>query len=238
MVKKEKKDYNETMRILIVEDDRKVARFLQRGLEEEHYAVDVCRNGNDALYHAQINEYDVIILDIMLPGRDGITVCRDLRGKGIITPILMLTARDSVEDKVSGLTEGADDYLTKPFSFDELLARLRALMRRDQDYKTKTLKAGMLELDPIKRSVTLNGKQIDLTGKEYSLLEYLLRNKGRVVSPTKIIEHVWDMESVGDRNLLNVYINHLREKIDHISDIKLIHTIRGYGYKIDENQKI
>lgn len=238
MVQKEKKVYNGPMRILVVEDDKKVARFLQKGLEEEHYAVDVCRDGNDALYHAQINEYDVIILDIMLPGRDGITVCRELRGKGTITPILMLTARDSVEDKVSGLSEGADDYLTKPFSFEELLARLRALMRRDQDYKTKTLKAGALEMDPIQRSVKLAGKPIDLTGKEYSLLEYLLRNKGRVVSPSKIIEHVWDMESVGDRNLLNVYINHLREKIDQYSEKKLIHTVRGYGYKIDDNEKI
>jgi DNA-binding response OmpR family regulator len=145
LVQKDKKDYNMPMRILVVEDDKKVARFLQKGLEEEHYAVDVCRDGNDALYHGQVNEYDVIILDIMLPGRDGITVCRELRRKGVITPVLMLTARDSVEDKVSGLSEGADDYLTKPFSFDELLARLRALMRRDQDYKTKTLKAGDLE---------------------------------------------------------------------------------------------
>jgi DNA-binding response OmpR family regulator len=221
------------MRILIVEDDKKVAGFLQKGLEEEHYAVDVCRNGHDALYFAMTNEYDVIILDLMLPGKDGITVCRELRKKDVLTPIIMLTARDSVEDKVDGLSEGADDYLTKPFSFEELLARVRALMRRSQAYKTGTLKAGPLELDPFERKVILKGKLVELTGKEYSLLEYLLRNKGRVLSPSKIIEHVWDMDSVGDRNILNVYINHLREKIDKSAGINLIQTVRGFGYKIE-----
>lgn len=226
------------MRILIVEDDKKVGRFLQKGLEEEHYAVDVCRNGNDALYYAMVNEYDVIVLDLMLPGKDGLTICRELRKKAVITPIIMLTARDTVEDKVSGLSEGADDYLTKPFSFEELLARIRALMRRSQDYKTTTMTAGPLELDPFKRTVTLKGKPVALTGKEYSLLEYLLRNKGRIMSPTRIIENVWDMDNIEDRNVLNVYISHLRDKIDRTCKQKLIHTVRGFGYKIDDNQKI
>lgn len=225
------------MRILIVEDDKKVGRFLQRGLEEEHYAVDLVRSGNDGLHYASITEYDVIILDIMLPGMDGVTVCRELREKSVLTPIIMLTARDSIEDKIDGLSKGADDYLTKPFSFEELLARIRALMRRNQDYKTGTLTAGELELDPFKRQVTLQGKPVELTGKEYSMLEYLLRNKGRVLSPAKIIEHVWSMADVGDRNILNVYINRLREKIDRAAGQSLIHTVRGYGYKIDDSHE-
>lgn len=226
------------MRILIVEDDKKVGAFLQKGLREEHYAVDVCRNGADALYIAQVNTYDVIILDVMLPGKDGFTVCREMRQNSIPTPIIMLTAKDSIEDKVIGLSEGADDYLTKPFSFEELLARIRALLRRSQDYKTKVLKAGDLEMDPLRHLVTLSGKKINLTGKEYALLEYLLRNKGRVVTQSMIIEHVWDMNYEGISNVVNVYVNHLREKIDKNAKVKLIHTIRGHGYKIDENQEI
>ena len=198
------------MRILIVEDDKKVGGFLKRGLQEEQYAVDVCRNGIDALYMAQLNPYDVIILDIMLPGMDGFTVCREMR-------------------QVTGLSEGADDYLTKPFSFDELLARIRALLRRSQDYKTKQLKAGDLELDPLRRTVTRSGEKIDLTGKEYALLEYLLRNRGR------ILNHVWDMDYMGSSNIVNVYINHLRNKIDKDFDIKLIQTVRGHGFRIDED---
>jgi len=226
------------MRILIVEDDKKVGAFLQKGLREEHYAVDVCRNGADALYIAQVNTYDVIILDIMLPGKDGFTVCREMRQNSIPTPIIMLTAKDSIEDKVIGLSEGADDYLTKPFSFEELLARIRALLRRSQDYKTKVLKAGDLEMDPLRHLVSRSGKKINLTGKEYALLEYLLRNKGRVVTQSMIIEHVWDMNYEGISNVVNVYVNHLRKKIDKNAKVKLIHTIRGHGYKIDENQEI
>jgi len=225
------------MRLLIVEDDKKVGRFLQRGLEEEHYAVDLVRSGSDGLYYATANEYDVIILDIMLPGMDGLAVCRELRQKLVLTPIIMLTALNSIEDKVIGLSEGADDYLAKPFSFEELLARIRALMRRNQDYKTGTLTAGELELDPLKRKVTLKGKPVDLTGKEYSMLEYLLRNKGRVLSPAKIIEHVWGRDDVGDRNILNVYVNRLREKIDRPAGKNLIRTVRGYGYKIEDNHE-
>jgi DNA-binding response OmpR family regulator len=227
--------YNESMRILIVEDDKKVGGFLKKGLQEEQYAVDVCRDGTDALYMAQLNPYDVIILDIMLPGIDGFAVCRELRQKAILTPILMLTAKDEIEDKVTGLSEGADDYLTKPFSFDELLARIRALLRRSQDYKTKELKVGDLELDPLRRIVTRAGEKIELTGKEYALLEYLLRNRGRTVTPSMILEHVWDMDYLGSSNIVNVYINHLRNKIDKGFDVKLILTIRGHGFRIDED---
>ncbi|MFW6124249.1 MAG: response regulator transcription factor [Acidobacteriota bacterium] len=225
------------MKILIVEDDRKLSTFLQKGLREEQFAVDVCRNGNDAVYLADINDYDVIILDIMIPGKDGIKVCRELRKKPITTPIIMLTAKATVEDKISGLSEGADDYLTKPFSFTELLARIKALLRRSQSYKEKTMRVGNLELNPWNRTVSRSGQKISLTGKEYALLEYMMRNKGRIVSKSMIIEHVWDMNYEGLSNVVNVYINHLRKKIDKDFKDKLIHTIRGYGYKIDEDKK-
>ncbi len=223
------------MRLLIVEDDKKVGAFLERGLKEENYAVDVCRNGPDALYLAQVNPYDVIILDIMLPGKDGFSVCRELRESGVLTPIIMLTAKDALDDKVQGLTVGADDYLTKPFSFEELLARIRALLRRSQDYKTKALHVGDLEMDPVRRLVTRGGQKIVLTGKEYALLEYLMRNQGRVLSQSMIIEHVWDMDYEGASNIVNVYINHLRRKIDRDHPVKLIKTVRGHGYQIDED---
>ncbi len=223
------------MRILVVEDDKKVAAFLQKGLREEQYAVDVCRDGEDAAYEAQVHPYDVIILDIMLPGKDGFTICRELRENNVLTPILMLTAKDSLEDKIIGLSEGADDYLTKPFSFEELLARIRALLRRSQDYKTGILKVDDLELDPLRRTVQRAGTPITLSGKEYALLEYLLRNKGIILSQSKIIDHVWDRNYDGTSNLINVYINHLREKIDKDAEVKLIKTVRGQGYKIDED---
>ncbi len=223
------------MRILVIEDDKKVAAFLQKGLREEQYAVDVCRDGEDGAYEAQVHPYDVIILDIMLPGKDGFAICNELRENSVLTPILMLTAKDSLEDKVMGLSGGADDYLTKPFSFEELLARIRALLRRSQDYKTGILKVADLELDPLRRIVRRAGTPITLSGKEYALLEYLMRNKGIILSQSKIIDHVWDRNYDGTSNLINVYINHLREKIDKDSDVKLIKTVRGQGYKIDEN---
>ncbi len=223
------------MRILIVEDDKKVGAFLEKGLKEEQYAVDVCRDGEEAMDLAMANPYDVIILDIMLPKKDGFAVCRELRQAGVLTPILMLTAKDTVEDKVAGLTEGADDYLTKPFSFEELLARIRALLRRSQDYKTKVLKVADLELDPARRQATRAGRKIPLTGKEYALLEYMMRNKGRVLTESMIIEHVWDMNYEGTSNIVNVYINYLRKKIDEAAPVKLIQTVRGYGYMIDES---
>jgi DNA-binding response OmpR family regulator len=225
------------MRILVVEDDIKLSAFLKKGLEEEQFAVDVCRNGSDALYFVQVNDYDVIILDLMLPGKDGLKICKEIREELISTPIIMLTAKDTVEDKISGLSEGADDYLTKPFSFAELLARIKALLRRNQDYKVKILKVKDLELDPWKRKVTKKGKEISLTGKEYALLEYLMRNKGRIVSQSMIIEHVWDMNYDGLSNVVNVYINHLRKKTEKDDGEKIIHTIRGYGYRIDEDKK-
>ncbi len=223
------------MRILVVEDDKRVGGFLKRGLEEENYAVDVCLNGNDALHMAQTTPYDVIILDIMLPGKDGFTVCREIRQNALLVPILMLTAKDTKEDIVTGLSEGADDYLTKPFSFEELLARIHALLRRSQDYKTPSLKAGDLELNPVRRTVVRAGKMIDLSGKEYALLEYLLRNKGRIVTSSMILEHVWNMDYVGTSNIVNVYLNHLRNKIDKDFESKLIQTVRGHGYRIDED---
>lgn len=223
------------MRILIVEDDKKVAGFLRRGLKEEQYAVDVCYDGDEALFQSQVNQYDLIILDVMLPKKNGFAVCKQIREEGNLTPILMLTARDQLEDKVKGLQEGADDYLTKPFAFEELLARIKALLRRTQDYKTKTLNVGDLELDPVSRKVTRQGKPLSLTGKEYALLEYLMRNKGRTITQSMIIDHVWDMNFDGLSNVVNVYINHLREKIDKGFPKKYIHTIRGVGYQIDEN---
>lgn len=224
------------MRILIVEDDKKVAGFLKRGLKEERYAIDVCYDGEEALFQSQVNQYDLIILDVMLPKKNGFAVCKQIREEGNLTPILMLTARDQLEDKIKGLQEGADDYLTKPFAFEELLARIKALLRRTQDYKTKTMKVGGLELDPVSRKVTREDKPVSLTGKEYALLEYLMRNKGRIITQTMIIDHVWDMNFDGLSNVVNVYINHLREKIDKGFPQKYIHTIRGVGYKIDENQ--
>jgi len=226
------------MRILIIEDDKKVGAFLTKGLREEHYAVDVCRRGTDALYYAQLNSYDVIILDVMLPGKDGFSVCRELRENSILTPVIMLTAKDSLEDKVTGLSNGADDYLTKPFSFEELLARIRALLRRSQDYKTGILTVGDLELDPLRRLVRRSGEKIELSGREYALLEYLMRNQGRVMTSTMILEHVWDMNYVGASNLVNVYISHLRRKIDRGAEKKLLHTVRGHGFILDEDNEI
>lgn len=226
------------MRILIAEDDKKVAHFIEKGLKEERYAVDVCYDGEEAVFLSEINPYDVIILDIMLPKKNGFAVCREIRKNGVLTPVIMLTARSQVQDRVRGLQEGADDYLSKPFAFEELLARVQALLRRSHDYKSKTLKVGDLELDLVSRKVTREGKSISLTGREYALLEYLMRNKGRIVTQTMIIEHVWDMNYEGMSNIVNVYINHLREKIDKDFPITYIHTIRGVGYKIDETDEI
>jgi heavy metal response regulator len=222
------------MRILLIEDDKKLAGYLQKGLEEEQYAVDMYHDGLSGGYLAQEIEYDLIILDIMLPRKDGITVCRELREKGLLTPIIMLTARDRIEDKVKGLDVGADDYLPKPFSFDELLARIRALLRRSQSYKAQTLKVADLELDPTSHKVIRAGKEITLTGKEYALLEYLMRNKGRVVTETNIIDHVWDMQSEPFTNVVSVYIHYLRNKVDKGFDQKLIHTVRTLGYVMRE----
>jgi len=218
------------MRILLVEDDKKLAGYLQKGLTEEQYAVDVYHDGGSGVYWAKKFDYDVIILDIMLPVKDGMTVCKEIREKGIVTPVIMLTAKDTVEDKIKGLDLGADDYLAKPFSFDELLARIRALLRRAQKYKTRILKVADLELDPVAHKVARAGKEIALTGKEYALLEYLMRNTGRIVTETNIIDHVWDMQSEPFTNVVSVYIYYLRNKVDKGFDKKLIHTVRTLGY--------
>jgi DNA-binding response OmpR family regulator len=223
------------VRILIAEDDVNLVNFLKRGLTEEFYAVDACHDGEEAVFLADINEYDIIILDIMLPKKNGIAVCRELRENSNITPIIFLTAKDQLTDKIRGLREGADDYLTKPFAFDELLVRIQALLRRSQRYKSNSLQVGTLQLDPVSRKVTREGNLITLTAKEYSLLEYLMRNKGDIITQAKIIEHVWDMNYDGLSNIVNVYIKHLRDKIDKGYPQNYIHTIRGAGYKIDED---
>jgi len=218
------------MKILVVEDEERVAHFIQKGLKEEGHAVDVSYDGEDGEFLGEINDYDLIILDLMLPKKNGITVCRELRERGVSTPVLMLTARDSVEDKVRGLDAGADDYLAKPFAFEELLARVRALLRRQSESKSPILKVADLELDPISRRATRAGKNIRLTTKEYALLEYLMRNPGKVLSRTLIGEHVWDMNFDPESNVIDVYVSHLRNKVDKGFDKPLIHTLRGQGY--------
>lgn len=223
-----------TMRILLVEDDEKVARFILKGLQEEHYAVDVYYDGEEGLFWGDAQEYDALILDVMLPKMNGMEICRELRRRKVHTPVLMLTARDSLDDKVAGLDAGADDYLTKPFSFEELLARLRAMIRRSHDYGGEVLQVDDLELNPSSRRVTRGGKEISLTGKEYALLEYLMRNAGTILTETRIVEHVWDMNYDPGANTLNVYIHHLRSKIDRGFEKSLIHTIRSRGYVLKE----
>lgn len=223
------------MRILVVEDEKKVASFIKKGLEEEFFTVDVAYNGKEGLELASTEEYDLIILDIMIPFIDGITLTKELRRRKIITPILLLTVKDSVSDKVEGLDAGADDYLTKPFAFEELTARVRALLRRGEILKTNILKAADLKLDLITHTVFRNNKEIILTLKEFSILEYLLRNKNKIVSRTKLIEHVYDYHFDTDTNVIDVYINKLRNKIDQGFDKKLIHTIRGVGYIIKDD---
>jgi two-component system copper resistance phosphate regulon response regulator CusR len=220
------------MKILLVEDEQKIANFIERGLKEEHYIVDVAYDGENGSYMAQVYDYDLIILDIMLPEKDGVRVCTDLRKKKIDTPILMLTARDSIQDRILGLDSGADDYLTKPFAFEELLARVRALLRRKQSGNTLLLKVNDLELDQRTHRVTRAGTEIELTNKEYNLLEYLMLNANHVVTRTMLYEHVWDVHFDTFTNVVDVYINYLRNKIDKNHDKQLIHTVRGTGYML------
>ncbi|MFQ5356190.1 MAG: heavy metal response regulator transcription factor [Mariprofundaceae bacterium] len=222
------------MKILVVEDEKRVNQFIQKGLKEEGHAVDSAYDGEEGGFLAEVNDYDLIILDLMLPKKNGLTMCREIRERGVITPVLMLTARDSVEDKVRGLDAGADDYLAKPFAFEELLARVRALLRRRSEVKTPTLKIADLELDPISRRVTRSDKVIRLTTKEYALLEYMLRNPGKVLSRTLIGEHVWDMNFDPESNVIDVYVSHLRAKVDRDFDLALIHTFRGQGYLLSD----
>jgi heavy metal response regulator len=218
------------VRILVIEDEIKMAAFIKRGLEEEGIAVDVAADGEEGLFRARINSYDLIILDITLPLLDGLEVCRRLRQDRLATPILLLTARDSVEMKVRGLDSGADDYLTKPFAFAELLARLRALLRRNRAEISLRLEVGDLVLDPLTRRVTRASQPIQLTSKEFALLECFMRHPDQVLSRTILAEKVWDETFDAFTNVIDVYINYLRNKIDRNFSPKLIHTVRGAGY--------
>lgn len=225
----------DTMRILVVEDEKKVASFIKRGLEEEGYAVDVAYDGDDGLDLAEHTPYDLILMDVMLPKKDGITVIREMRDRDIATPVLCLTAKDTVDDIVQGLDSGSDDYLTKPFAFAELLARVRALIRRGTQDRGAELRFADLRLDPVSHKVWRNDKEIDLTSKEYALLEYMMRNPEQVLTRTMIAEHVWDYTFDSFTNIIDVYINYLRKKVDRDFDTKLIHTVRGVGYVLKES---
>lgn len=220
------------MRILVVEDEKRIADFLGRGLESAGYDVDIAPDGQTAIDLVHATDYDLITLDMMLPDMDGLRVLERIRNRKTNPPVLILSARGAVEDRVKGLELGADDYLTKPFSFVELLARVRVLLRRGQPTPEKLL-VGELTLDCIRRKVTRSGDTIDLAPKEFSILEYLMRNKGRPLSRTMIVEHVWDMDYDGLTNIVDVYIRHLRSKIDDRYPAKLIHTVRGVGYMLE-----
>ena len=220
------------MRVLVVEDEERIAEFIRKGLTEHGYAVDIARDGEEALDWADIAGFDLIVLDVMLPVRDGFDVCRTLRTKGLRTPILILTARDAVEDRVAGLDSGADDYLVKPFAFAELLARLRALSRRPPQAQTTVLTVGDLVVDTATREVMRAGAVVELTTKEYALLEYLVRYAEQVLTRTMIAEHVWNYDFDNATNVIDVHVKNLRRKLDGDSAVKLIHTVRGAGYRI------
>lgn len=224
------------MRLLLVEDDPRMARFVMKGLRECSYAVDLVTDGEAALYQLSINDYDAVILDVMIPNRDGFEVCRELRAGGARLPILMLTARDAVEDRIKGLDAGADDYLVKPFAFGELLARLRALLRRGGEVRAAQIAVADLIVDTRAQRASRAGRAIHLTTKEYALLEYLARNAGRVVGREEIAEHVWDENFDPFSNLIEVYINRLRRKVDGAARSRLIHTRRGAGYILSEQE--
>jgi len=222
------------MRLLVIEDERKLAGFIRKGLEEEGYAVDVASDGEAGLEMALDGVHDLILLDIQLPRKDGLTVLQELRRKKIATPVLLLTVRATIEDKVLGLDSGADDYLTKPFAFEELVARVRALLRRRGEAREPILRVGDLTLDPARRTVHRGGMRIDFTARELALLDYFMRNPGRVLTRTMIIEHVWDYNFDPMTNVVDVYVNYLRRKIDLEGKPKLIHTVRGAGYVLKE----
>ncbi len=221
------------MRLLVVEDDRALASLLVRALREESYAVDLAQDGQEAEWLAFENPYDVIVLDLMLPVKDGITVLKNIRAGGISTPVLILTAKDSTDDIVRGLDEGGDDYLKKPFSLDELLARVRALLRRKDTEVATVIDVGPIRIDPARKQVTREGKPIDLTAKEYALMEYFGRNAGVVLSRTQLSEHVWDMNFEPTSNVVDVYVGYLRNKIDKPWESNYIKTMRGHGYMLD-----
>jgi heavy metal response regulator len=222
------------MKILVVEDEKKVASFIKRGLEEEKYEVDTAFDGEEGLKVALDKPYDLIVLDWMLPKKDGLAVIRELRERKTVTPVLMLTAKDSLEDIIAGLDSGSDDYLTKPFAFAELLARVRALLRRSEMDKGAELRFADLRLDPVTHKVWRKDKEIDLTAKEYGLLEYFMRNPNQVLTRTMIADHVWDYTFDTFTNIIDGYVNYLRKKIDRDADKKLIHTVRGVGYIFKE----
>jgi two-component system, OmpR family, copper resistance phosphate regulon response regulator CusR len=224
------------MRVLVVEDDPKLLESIRQGLKERGFAVDGAPDGPQGLELALGSDYDALVLDVMLPGRSGLDLLRELRSRHRATPVLILSARSSIEDRVRGLDLGADDYLPKPFSFEELLARLRAITRRPAAEPATVLTAADLELDIVRREVRRGGRQIDLTTKEFALLEYLIRRKGVVLTRAMILDHVWDLDYDGGSNLVEVYINYLRRKVDQSSDVKLIQTVRGSGYVLKEPQ--
>jgi two-component system OmpR family response regulator len=223
------------VRVLIVEDQPKLAALLARGLREEGHAADVAPVGEDALWMAAAATYDVVVLDIMLPGIDGLETCRRLRKNGVWTPVLMLTARDAVDDRISGLDAGGDDYLTKPFSFDELLARLRALTRRAPAERPVVFELGELRLDPAAHRAWRGGSELDLSAKEFALLELLMRRPGDVLTRSQLLEGAWDMSYERRSNIVDVYIRHLREKIDRPFGTATIETVRGVGYRLKEH---
>lgn len=222
------------MKILVVEDEKKIASFIKRGLEEEKFEVDVTYDGEEGLQKSLDASYSLIILDVMLPKKDGLTVVKEMRAKKLLTPVLMLTAKDTVEDIVAGLNSGSDDYLTKPFAFAELLARVRALLRRSEQERGAEIRFADLRLDPVTHKVWRKDKEIDLTAKEYSLLEFFMRNPNQVLTRTTIAENVWDYIFDSFTNIIDVYVNYLRKKIDRDADKKLIHTVRGVGYILKE----
>ena len=224
------------MRILLAEDERKVAEHVRAGLVAEGYAVDVAADGNEAMWLAEENTYDVLLLDVMMPGKDGFTVVRHLRRKQIFTPVIFLTARDDVQDKVQGLDAGGDDYLTKPFSIAELLARLRAVLRRQRSAPLNLLRVADLELDLVAHEARRGGERIELTRREYALLEFLFSASPKPVSKTSIVEHVWDQHFDSETNVVNVYIKMLRRKIDRPEWTPLIHTVRGVGFALREEK--
>ena len=219
-----------------MEDEPDAARMLAKGLREESYAVDVARDGERALEQAFVNDYDLIILDVMLPGRDGFEVCRELRASGVAAPVLMLTARDAVEERITGLDSGADDYLTKPFVFDELLARVRALLRRGPALRPAVVRVADLAVDTRSRRVSRAGREVELTAKEYALIEYLTRRAGEVVSRADIAEHVWDGSYDPFSKVIEVFIQRLRRKVDEGQPVKLIRTRRGEGYVLTDGE--
>jgi two-component system copper resistance phosphate regulon response regulator CusR len=222
------------VRVLVVEDERKVASFVARSLQEEGYAVDVAHDGRDGLERALAADYDAVVLDVMLPGLDGLGIVSALRAEGRRTPVLLLTARDTVGDRVRGLDSGADDYLVKPFAVEELLARVRALLRRrDGVLRPGPLTVGDLVLDPDTRRARRGDREIELTAKEYALLDYFMRNPGRVLTRPMIAEHVWNVDFDTFSNVIDVYVNYLRNKIDAPFDVKLLKTVRGMGYMLE-----